>query len=74
LIVVSSRRDKQVERLLKKGTYTKAEILKRIDSQMALSKKMRLADFIIDNNGSLGNTRSQVNRIYLMLEKGRCRH
>lgn len=69
LIVVKSARKKQIERLLKKGTYTKAAISKRIKSQMALSKKMRLADFIIDNNGSLKRTRMQVERIYRTLEK-----
>jgi dephospho-CoA kinase len=68
LIVVRSTRKKQIERLIKKEIYTKAEILKRINSQMALSKKMRVADFIIDNNGSLANTRAQVKRIYRALE------
>ena len=68
LIVVRSTRKKQIERLIKKEIYTKAEILKRINSQMALSKKMRMADFIIDNNGSLANTRAQVKRIYRALE------
>ena len=68
LIVVRSTRKKQIERLLKKDIYTKAEILKRINSQMALSKKMRVAGFIIDNNGSLANTRAQVKRIYRALE------
>ncbi len=68
LIVVWSTRKKQIERLLKKDIYTKSEILKRINSQMALSKKMRVADFIIDNNGSLENTRAQVKRIYRALE------
>lgn len=68
LIVVRSNRSKQIQRLLKKGLYTKTEILKRFKSQMALSKKLRLADFVIDNNGSLANTRLQVKRIYRVLE------
>lgn len=67
LIVVRSTRKNQVERLLKKGISTRADIIKRIKSQMALSKKMRLADFIIDNNGSLENTRIQVKKIYRSL-------
>lgn len=69
LIVVRNTRKKQIERLLKKDSYSKAEIIKRINSQMALSKKMRLADFIIDNRGSLENTRMQVKKIYRVLEK-----
>ena len=69
LIVVKSTRKKQTERLLKRGKYTKAEIIKRIKSQMALSKKARLADFIIDNDGSKAKTWVQVKRIYRALEK-----
>jgi dephospho-CoA kinase len=68
LIVVKSARKEQIERLLKKGICNKAQVLKRIKSQMALSKKMRLADFIIDNNGSIDTTRMQVKRIYRALE------
>jgi dephospho-CoA kinase len=67
LIVVKSARKEQIERLLKKGICNKAQVLKRIKSQMALSKKMRLADFIIDNNGSIDTTRMQVKRIYRAL-------
>jgi dephospho-CoA kinase len=69
LIVVKSARKKQIERLLKKRICNKAQILKRIRSQMALSKKMRLADFIIDNDGSKTKTRMQVKRIYRALGK-----
>jgi dephospho-CoA kinase len=69
LIVVKSARKKQIERLLKKGICNKAQILERINSQMALSEKMRLANFVIDNNGSLENTRFQVKRICRALEK-----
>jgi len=68
LIVVRCSRSKQIQRLLEKRAYAKSEIQKRIKSQMALSKKLRLADFIIDNNGSLANTSLQVKRVYRALE------
>jgi dephospho-CoA kinase len=63
LIVVTINRDTQIMRLLKKTSLKKADILKRIKSQIPLRAKARLADFIIDNNGSLAKTRKQVKGI-----------
>lgn len=69
LIVVTIDRDTQIKRLLKKTRLSKAEILRRINSQMPLSAKARLADFIIDNSGSLQSTRKQVAQIRRKLWK-----
>ena len=69
LIVVTINRDTQVKRLLKKTSLKKAAILKRIKSQIPLRAKARLADFIIDNSGSLQSTRKQVAQIRRKLWK-----
>jgi len=69
LIVVMASRDTQVQRLLKKTSLTKADILKRIKSQIPLRAKARSADFLIDNNGSLLETRKQVAQIRRRLWK-----
>lgn len=69
LVVVRINRNKQIRRLLAKTTLTKNEILKRINAQMAQSKKIRLADFIIDNSGSIKQTKKQVQAIRRMLWK-----
>ena len=53
----------QLERLMKRDHCTKAAALKRINAQMPLEEKMRRADVIIDNNGSLAQTRLQVARL-----------
>ncbi|MFA6350310.1 MAG: dephospho-CoA kinase [Candidatus Omnitrophota bacterium] len=60
LIVVNIRKYSQLRRLLAKKNISKSQILKRISHQMPLKEKARLADFIIDNNGSLKNTRDQA--------------
>jgi len=64
LIVVKVNRKKQIERLLDKTSLSRTSILKRIHRQVPLSKKVRLADFVIDNSGTLGETKRQVENIY----------
>ena len=60
LIVVSIHKKKQIERALKKTSLSEADILKRIKAQIPLKDKVRLADFVIDNSGTIGKTREQV--------------
>ncbi|MDD4953633.1 MAG: dephospho-CoA kinase [Candidatus Omnitrophica bacterium] len=60
LIVVNISAEEQIKRIKNKYSLTASEILKRIRSQIPLSLKVRLADFAIDNNGSLKNTRKQL--------------
>jgi len=69
LIVVKITRKKQIERIQKKFALTKAEILKRIKSQIPLSLKVRLADFVIDNSKTKRETKRQVEKIRRLLWK-----
>ena len=64
LIVVKTTREVQLKRLRKKTGFSKQEIQRRISFQMPLSKKMKLADFIIDNNKKLKSTRGQIREIW----------
>ena len=64
VIVVSAERKKQMARCARKWGLSKNDIEKRIRRQMSLSKKRRLADFIIDNNGSLRKTKQDVEKIW----------
>lgn len=69
LIVVKITRAKQVERILEnKKSLRKIDILKRIDAQMPLKYKVRFADFVIDNSGTINNTKRQVIRIWRKLQ------
>ncbi len=63
IVVVSVNRQNQYGRLLKKASLDKIEIAKRINAQMPLSEKIRRADFIIDNDYSIGNTKKQVQKL-----------
>lgn len=69
LIVVNLSRAQQIERSLRRSPLSKAHILKRIKAQMALEKKLRLADFVIDNNGTIRETKKQVKAIRRKLWK-----
>jgi dephospho-CoA kinase len=69
LIVVKINRKEQIKRLQAKTSLDKYQILKRINAQMAQGKKIRLADFIIDNSGTIKQTKKQAEEIRRMLWK-----
>ncbi|MFC3883199.1 dephospho-CoA kinase [Bacillus songklensis] len=50
----------QLERLMKRNHFTEAEAEARIQSQMPLSQKVPLADEVINNNGSIDETKRQL--------------
>lgn len=69
LIVVSVSQANQIKRLRKKSSLTKLQIMQRIKAQIPLRVKKRLADFIIDNNGTLKQTKEQVERVLRSLPR-----
>jgi len=69
IVVIKISRAKQRKRLRKKTGLSREEISERIKSQIPQSAKLRLADFIIDNSGTIGETRIQAERIRRMLWK-----
>lgn len=69
LIVVIIDRDELIRRLIKKTSLKRLEILKRIKSQIPQNVKSRFADFIIDNSGTVSETRKQVKKIWRSLRK-----
>ena len=56
-------RDIALERLARKGV-SRADALSRLRAQMPVSRKKKLADFVIDNSGDRDHTRRQVERVY----------
>ncbi len=69
LIVVYADRKTQLKRLMARDNLNKAEAQKRLDSQMSLDEKVKLADFVIDNSKSLREVENQVADIYSSLMK-----
>ena len=62
VMVVSVQPQQQLERLMNRNHLTMDEAKNRVASQMPLSSKERLADVVIDNNGSVEETRQQVKK------------
>jgi len=69
IVVVKISRAEQIKRLRKKTGLSKGDILNRIKSQIPQNVKSRFADFIIDNSGTIGETKKQAERIRRMLWK-----
>jgi dephospho-CoA kinase len=67
LIVVTITREKQIKRISKKTGLKRPDILKRIAAQISQNVKLRFADFIIDNNGTIKKTKKQIKRIRRLL-------
>ena len=64
--VVKATKKQQLERGKKSG-FGRKEILERMKAQMPLEKKIKKADFVIDNSGSVSGTREQVKAIFWLL-------
>lgn len=60
VIVVYVDEQTQLERLMSRNGYTIEEAKSRIASQLPLKDKRNLADYVIDNNGSIEETRKQL--------------
>jgi dephospho-CoA kinase len=69
IILVYVSRDVQIERAIQRGVLTKEEVEKRLQVQIPIEKKKLLSDYIINNEGSLKNTRDQVRKVILELKK-----
>lgn len=58
----------QLSRLMKRNGYTKEEALLRIHSQISVDKKKSLAQQVIDNLGTLEDTKEQVRSLWERLQ------
>lgn len=53
LIVVSCPRDTQIERLIKRNSLTREQAVARIDAQMPVEEKIKMADYVINTSGTI---------------------
>ncbi len=64
LVVVNCTKKRQIERCKKKFRITTQEVLKRIRSQMSMKRKLKMADFVVQNDRTKSRTREQVRRFW----------
>ncbi|XP_004633891.1 dephospho-CoA kinase domain-containing protein isoform X1 [Octodon degus] len=68
-IVVYCDRDTQLARLMKRNGLSLEDAEARIQAQLPLKDKVRMANHVLDNSGNWGDTRRQAILLHLRLER-----
>jgi dephospho-CoA kinase len=69
VIVVYARAEQQIERQLTRDGATPEHARQRLAAQLPIDEKRELADYVIDNSGSLADTERQVKELYERLTR-----
>jgi dephospho-CoA kinase len=64
LIVAVCTSEQQLERAMRRSSYTKEEVMARLSRQLSLEEKVKVADYTIDTSGSKERTLEQVRQVY----------
>lgn len=67
--LVDVTEETQLSRLMARNAFSREEAEKRIAAQLSLQEKRKRADVLIDNNGSLEETRQQLRDALQKLER-----
>lgn len=70
VVVVYVDPDTQLQRLLARDELSPEQAKSRIAAQMSIDEKKQYADYLIDNRGSLEETRAQVLAVWTELQRG----
>jgi dephospho-CoA kinase len=62
-LVVYTTEEQQLERLMQREGYTKEEALNRIQAQIPVEEKRKLATYVIDNSGTLTQLEKECERV-----------
>lgn len=68
-VVVYCDRDTQLARLMKRNNLNREDAEARINSQLPLKDKARMANHVLDNSGEWSLTRRQVILLHAKLER-----
>lgn len=68
IIVVYAPQDIQIQRLMQRDRISEADALARVQSQMPIEEKKQQATLVIDNSGTIENTRRQTLDIFKRLK------
>ncbi|MCL2154436.1 MAG: dephospho-CoA kinase [Leptospirales bacterium] len=70
-IIVTANEDQVLSRGSKRDKIPEDEIKERLKHQIPLKEKVKLADYIIDNSGSIEHTKGQVVNLWKILIQSR---
>lgn len=69
VVVVYTSKETQIKRLMKRDNITREQAENILKAQIPIDEKCGYADFVINNEGSLENTRKQVKELWEKLKK-----
>ena len=69
IVVVDCDESQQIGRLRRRNGMNEKEAIRRVNAQMPLSEKVEYADHVIDNRGSIDDTRKQVEALMELLSR-----
>ena len=64
IIVIDCDMEKQIERAIKRDNKSKENIINIINSQASRDQRKSIANYIIENNSSIEDLKSQVIKIH----------
>ena len=72
LVVMDCSEENQIKRAVKSGRFTRAQAASRIKAQMPTAKKKKLADYLIENNGTIHECRKKAEAVFraILADKG----
>ena len=71
LIVVTASPETQVARAVARGGITREEAEARVRAQLPTAEKVKVATYLIDNDGDLRTTEREVERVLAELQRGK---
>lgn len=63
VILITADLEKRIERVALRDGMSREDIVSRINSQMSDEEKAKLADFVVDNSGSVGELEKNLDQI-----------
>ena len=69
VVLICADENLRLQRLMKRNNLNEADALKRIKAQIEQSKKVKLADYIIENNGTRNDLKQAAKRFIETLQQ-----
>ncbi len=70
ILLISTDEKTQKQRMKKRDQLSDSEIINRLNSQLAMTEKIKKSTWVIKNSGSLEELESQVKKILLQIQSG----
>lgn len=68
VIVITCDRETQIQRAMKRGNFSREDVESRIQSQMNQEEKIKYADHVLDNSGTLQQLKEDIGNLFVKLK------